>query len=137
MGRLGRIMSNESRITIRYPAWLHEALSQAAKDGARSLNQEIVRRLEESVNAERPAVVRWLDISDARRGELVFLCDITRCENCGYATSSAQCESCGESTSEDIAQCPTCDQDIDRPYVGILNNGKLYGPVCSACATSK
>lgn len=31
--------------------------------------------------------------------------------------------------------CPDCGQDIDWPWIGILSNGAIHGPVCSICAS--
>lgn len=39
---------NSIRITLRIPEQLHEKLTDSANEGTRSLNSEIVKRLEES-----------------------------------------------------------------------------------------
>lgn len=38
---------------------------------------------------------------------------------------------------EDAAPCHECGQPLDWPWVGILSNGAIHGPVCTVCATSK
>lgn len=34
------------------------------------------------------------------------------------------------------ATCVECAQPLDWPWIGILSNGAIHGPVCSGCATS-
>lgn len=40
-------------------------------------------------------------------------------------------------TSEDPATCVECSQPLDWPWIGILSNGAIHGPVCTVCATSE
>lgn len=36
---------------------------------------------------------------------------------------------------EDAAPCHECGQPLDWPWIGILSNGAIHGPVCTVCAT--
>ena len=53
------------RITLRIPEQLHEKLTDSANTGTRSLNSEIVKRLEESYCVE--LVNQPLTVEDVRR----------------------------------------------------------------------
>jgi hypothetical protein len=53
------------RITLRIPEQLHEKLTDSANDGTRSLNSEILKRLEESYCLEQSTTP--LTIDDVRR----------------------------------------------------------------------
>lgn len=61
--------------------------------------------------AEKPAVMRWLDIDaiPGRRGEIDW--------------------------SE--VDCPECGKEIDRPFKALMSDGSLSATVCSRCATSE
>lgn len=51
-------MDEEKRITLRLPADLHEWLAAQARSARRSLNSEIVYRLEVERDAAFPALLR-------------------------------------------------------------------------------
>lgn len=44
-----------------------------------------------------------------------------------------------EEFDDATATCPECSQDINtaQAYIGLLDNGQHYGPVCAGCATSE
>lgn len=50
------------------------------------------------------------------------------------ATRNGECDL---STSADPSVCAECGQPLDWPWLAILSNGAIHGPVCSACATSE
>lgn len=37
----------------------------------------------------------------------------------------------------DDKDCPECGQEIGQAYVGLLQSGGTYGPVCDICATNE
>jgi hypothetical protein len=46
-------MKDETRITLRLPSKLHDALKRTIKDSRRSLNSEIVFLLEKSLKSQK------------------------------------------------------------------------------------
>jgi len=54
-------MTADVKITLRLPRELHEALSDAISQNRRSLNTEIVTRLEKSLGDDGAGEPRWLE----------------------------------------------------------------------------
>jgi hypothetical protein len=107
-------MAKEETRSIRFNASLLDMLKQEASDNNRSFQNEVIKRLEESLTPDTSVVVGWLRLD--RWGEI---------------------DDRGE-VSDAYAEC-SCGQDIDitAAYMAVMSNGTLAGPFCAGCATSE
>lgn len=90
---------------------LAAALETEAKRRNASRNDLILALLGDW--AEPPVVLGWFKAT--RNGELTL----------------------AGGNDEDPAACAECGQPLDWPWIGILSNGAIHGPVCTGCATSE
>lgn len=104
-------MANDTRFTLRCPPALAKQLQEAADAGNRSLHAEALQRLAASFQGDK-IILGWVKLD--RWGEL-------------------------DHHKEEPAECPECGQDMNPgdAYVGLVQMGGFYGPVCGGCATSE
>lgn len=83
--------------------------------------EEAIRLFHKTHVEQKPAVVRWIDISKlpGRRGEIVYG------------------DWANEDTEDDVPDCPHCSLPIDRPHKALMADGTWSETVCSRCAFSE
>lgn len=105
-------MSKRHQYRINVEARLFNTVREEAGRQGISINELINDLLSEAFAEVRPHVLGWVRLDCW--GELDH-----------HAEEPAQCPECGQ------------DMDINDVYVGLLNNGQFYGPVCRACGSSE